>query len=501
MKGKESKSYFNILFFLSPLILNLSYAPISLFFIAYFSFIPFFYYLEKLNSKKAFFYGFLYGLIFWIGHLWWLYFLKPPITQTTKILLYFGIIVLFFYLALYFAVFFYLTKITSLFFAPIILPILEFIRTKSEIGFPWGLIGYTQTKNPIFLNWASIFGIYGVSALVILLNLLIYKIIFHSNKKRFIILLIILIFSSIGYYLIRIKTLPDFFKVALLQPNVSPEEKGTKEEQIRLLNQLIRMTKIAAERRPHLIIYPETASLIDITFDSPYKEFLKAVSDTYHCYLLIGTPRYEKDEKGFRYYNACVLFAPQKGIVGEYRKIHLVPFSERIPYYEKIKIFKLIETEDMGNYSSGEEYTVFKTDKTSFSCAICFESIFPDLIRKFVKRGAEVIINITNDGWFGKTFGPYQHYELAIVRAVENGVSLVRCANNGVSLICDPFGKIYKKSKLFKEEIIFANVKAPLKNTLYRQFGDWFVLFSAIIFGLYFLIKTFLYFLSFSKRK
>ncbi|MCX7837805.1 MAG: hypothetical protein N2323_07685, partial [candidate division WOR-3 bacterium] len=226
-----------------------------------------------------------------LGHLWWLYFLKPQIASTTKILLFIGIVVLFFYFAFYFALFSYLTKITSLYLAPFILPILEFIRTKGEIGFPWGLIGYTQTNNLIFLNTASLFGIYGVSFLVIFINLLIYKIIFSNNKKPFILLIIGVIFLTTLHYFFRLKELPDYFKVALLQPNVSPEEKGTKEEQIRLLNQLISMTKKASNERPYLIIYPETASLIDITIDSPYKEFLKMVADTYNCYLFIGTPR------------------------------------------------------------------------------------------------------------------------------------------------------------------------------------------------------------------
>ncbi|MDW8114636.1 MAG: apolipoprotein N-acyltransferase [candidate division WOR-3 bacterium] len=501
MKVKESKFFANkLLFFLSPLILNLGYAPISFFFVAYFSFLPLFYYIEKLNPKKIFIYGFIYGLLFSIGHLWWLYFLKPQIASSTKILLFIGIVILFFYLALYFALFSYLTKITSLYFAPFILPILEFIKTKSEIGFPWGLIGYTQTNNLIFLNIASIFGIYGVSALVILINLLIYKIIFSNNKKLFILLTMVIIFLTVFHYFYRVKDLPDHFKIALLQPNVSPEEKGTKEEQARLLNQLLLMTKEAAKRNPYLIIYPETASLIDITVDSPYKEFLKSIADTYNCYLFIGTPRYEESEKGFHYYNGAVLFAPQKGIVKEYRKIHLVPFSERIPYYEKIKILRLIETEDMGNYSQGEEYTIFQTDKISFSCAICFEVIFPDLMRKFVKRGSKMIVNITNDGWFGKTFGPYQHYELAIARTVENGVPLVRCANNGISFFCDPFGRVYQKSKLFKEEIIFGNVKIPLENTIYRQFGDWFIYFSLFIILYYFIIKILYPLFSFKKK-
>lgn len=501
LKEKESKFSVNkLVFFISPLILNLGYAPIGFFFVSYFSFIPLFYYIERLSPKKTFIYGFIYGFLFSISHLWWLYFLKPQIASSTRILLFIGVIILFFYLALYFALFSYLTKITSLYFAPFILPILEFIRTKSEIGFPWGLVGYTQTNNLVFLNTASIWGIYGVSALVVFINFTIYKLLFVNNKRPFVLLIIIITGLSTFYYFSRVKILPDYFKTVLLQPNVSPEEKGTKEEQIKLLTQLLSMTKKSVKEKPHLIIYPETASLIDITVDSPYKEFLKSVADTYNCYLFIGTPRYENDEKGFRYYNGAVLFAPKKGIVGEYRKIHLVPFSERIPYYEKIKIFKLIETVDMGNYSKGEDYTVFQTDKTSFSCAICFESIFPDLIREFVRRGAKMIVNITNDGWFGKTFGPYQHYELAIARAVENGVPLIRCANNGISLFCDPFGRIYQKSNLFKEEIIFGNVKMFLKNTIYRQFGDWFIYFSILVVLFYFIIKILYPLFSFKKR-
>ncbi|MEO0124788.1 MAG: apolipoprotein N-acyltransferase, partial [candidate division WOR-3 bacterium] len=122
--------------------------------------------------------------------------------------------------------------------------------------------------------------------------------------------------------------------------------------------------------------------------------------------------------------------------------------------------------------------TIFQTPFGKFSCLICFESIFPDLTREFALRGADILVNITNDGWFGKTLGPYQHCELALMRSLELGKPLLRSANNGISLICDPYGRVVRKTKLFTKEILFGLLPKPLPPTVYQKFGDWFILLS-----------------------
>jgi apolipoprotein N-acyltransferase len=474
-----------VLFFLSPVALNLAFSPFPFRFFAYFSLVPLFYLIERSSLKKALFYSFLFFFLFALFHLWWLYFLVVPVLEKTRFLLYLGVFVLFLYFGLYGLVFGLGVKKFGLFIAPLLWAVLEFIRTKSEIGFPWGLLGYTQTPYLPLIQFASITGVYGLSAFVVFLNLIIYQLLF-TGKKRWAISLILAFLIPLSYGLLRLRRAEDNFKVAIIQPNVSPNEKGdrsTIEENIR---SLLHLTQEALKENPFLLIYPETASLFDLTKDNWLRdEFLK-ISQTHRVYILIGTPIYE--EKA--YFNGAVLIDPENGITGIYKKIHPVPFSERIPYIDKFPIFKPFATADMGNFTPGKEFTVFSLSRAKASCLICFESIFPDLTREFVTRGADLLVNITNDGWFGKTPGPYQHCELAVMRSVELGKPLLRSANNGISLITDPYGRVIKRTELFRQDILFGFAPKPLPSTLYQRFGDLFAFFSFTIIIIYGLVKS-----------
>ncbi|MCX7785038.1 MAG: apolipoprotein N-acyltransferase [candidate division WOR-3 bacterium] len=500
----------------SALILNFAFAPFGVRFLAYFTLIPLLLLIYRYPYKKVFWYALIFGFAFAFFHLWWLYFLIVPVEPMTKILLYLGVTILFGYLGLYTAIFAVTTKFLGLLFAPLVWVILEFIRTKSEIGFPWGFLGYTQTSYIPIVQIASIFGVYGLSAWVIWINLIIFWILQRKHKLTYFVLLIISFIIPISYGLVRINTpkLKPQIKVAVIQPNVSPNEKGDYESRQRLLKELIDLVKQASVQKPDLIILPETATLVDITRNEELRNKLQTIVDSNKVYLFTGTPLYEPTSPV--YYNGAVLFEPNKTdsiiciVPGDsllkirapyftkiYRKIHLVPFSERIPYVDRIKFLRKIETGDMGDCTPGKEYTIFQITNSKsqspnrFGCLICFESIFPDLTREFTKRGAEMLINITNDGWFGKTPGPHQHCELAILRSVENGVPLVRCANNGISLITDPFARIVDKTKLFIQDILVADITSALKSTFYRKYGDIFIyialiiLFPAIILNLF----------------
>jgi apolipoprotein N-acyltransferase len=427
-----------------------------------------------------------------------------PVEPTTKILLYVGVTILFLYLGLYTAVFSIITKYLGLTFAPLVWAVLEFIRTKSEIGFPWGFLGYTQTSYTSVVQIASIVGVYGLSAWVIWINLLIFWIFQKKHKLTYLLILLLSFILPIGYGLIRVNTssLQTPLKVALVQPNVGPNEKGDLKSRVRLTDELIGLINKATEQKPDLVILPETATLVDITRSEELGTKLQAIADSNNVYLFTGTPLYAPG--GSIYYNGAVLFEPHLRIIDSmvfsdtskykakpvfnkiYRKIHLVPFSERIPYADKVSLFRKIETGDMGDCTPGKEYTIFKIQRETgkiqnFGCLICFESILPDLTRGFTKRGADMLVNITNDGWFGKTPGPYQHSELAIMRSVENGVPLVRCANNGISLIADPYARVKNRTKLFTQTVVIDLVSAPLSSTFYRLFGDVFIYIAIAI--------------------
>lgn len=500
---------------IASFVLSFAFAPFGVRFLSYFTLIPLLLLIYRYPYKKVFWYGLIFGFTFALFHLWWLYFLIVPVEPMTKILLYLGVTILFIYLGLYTVVFSITTKFLGLGLAPLVWAILEFIRTKSEIGFPWGFLGYTQTSYIPIVQMTSGIGIYGLSAWVVWINLVIFWILQKKHKLTYLVLLLISFILPISYGLIRINTtkLKSELRVAIVQPNVAPNEKGDNESRQRLINELVNLISQASMQKPDLIILPETATLVDITRDEQLRNKLQTIVDSNQVYLFTGTPLYEPTSP--IYYNGAVLFDPQKAdstifiVPGDsllkipapffsqiYRKIHLVPFSERIPYVDKIKWLRKIETGDMGDCTPGKDYTVFqiKTAQSkilNFAGLICFESIFPDLTREFTTRNADMLINITNDGWFGKTPGPYQHCELAILRSVENGVPLVRCANNGISLVTDPFARITHKSKLFVQDIIFADVKNALKSTFYRRHGDIFIYFALIVLSLAIIIKPF----------
>lgn len=485
-----------ILLIISALALSFAFAPFGARFLAYFAFVPLLLTISKYPYKKVFWYAFIFGSVFALFHLWWLYFLIVPVELTTKILLILGVTVLFAYLGLYTAVFAVITKYLGIAFAPLIWAIFEFIRTKSEIGFPWGLIGYTQTPYIPIVQLASIFGVYGLSAWVLWINLVLYWIIVKKNKLTYLIILLISFILPLSYGLIRIKTTPaTALKVAIVQPNVSPFEKGDYESRSRLINQFISLTKQAISAKPDLIVFPETATIVDITRNQLLQDTIQAIIDSAQTYLFTGTPLFEPNQP--IYYNGAVLFEPNyQGFRSVYRKIHLVPFSEKIPYADKIALFRKIETNDMGNCTPGKEYTVFSLTSADgktkrFSCLICFESIFPDLTREFTKRGADLLINVTNDGWFGKTPGPYQHCELAILRSVENGVPLIRCANNGISLIADVYAQTKYRTKLFTETIVFGTITESLSPTFYRKYGDILIYLSIVLIFVALIIRPF----------
>jgi len=508
--------------------LSFAFAPFGARFLAYFTLIPLLLAIHRYPYKKVFLYGLLFGGAFALFHLWWLYFLIVPVEPTTKILLYVGVTILFLYLGLYTAVFSIITKYLGLTFAPLVWAVLEFIRTKSEIGFPWGFLGYTQTSYTSVVQIASIVGVYGLSAWVIWINLLIFWIFQKKHKLTYLLILLLSFILPIGYGLIRVNTssLQTPLKVALVQPNVGPNEKGDLKSRVRLTDELIGLINKATEQKPDLVILPETATLVDITRSEELGTKLQAIADSNNVYLFTGTPLYAPG--GSIYYNGAVLFEPHLLAVDSasvatsakeanafsdvrpiiiidsivfsdtskykakpvfnkiYRKIHLVPFSERIPYADKVSLFRKIETGDMGDCTPGKEYTIFKIQRETgkiqnFGCLICFESILPDLTRGFTKRGADMLVNITNDGWFGKTPGPYQHCEFAIMRSVENGVPLVRCANNGISLIADPYARVKNRTKLFTQTVVIDLVSAPLSSTFYRLFGDVFIYIAIAI--------------------
>jgi apolipoprotein N-acyltransferase len=170
-------------------------------------------------------------------------------------------------------------------------------------------------------------------------------------------------------------------------------------------------------------------------------------------------------------HNSAYLASPAGIILGRYDKIHLVPFGEYVPLADLLSLGSFGE---VGDFRPGKEYSLFSLPQGKFGIIICFEIIFPDLCRRFVNRGANFLVTITNDAWFGRTSAPYQHFSIATFRAVENRVFIARAANTGITGIIDPKGKIMKQGGIFKEEAMNGMIRLSSRKTFYTLYGDIF---------------------------
>jgi apolipoprotein N-acyltransferase len=454
--------------------MSLSFHPLRLHFLAWVGLIPLFFATEGMSAWRIFKAGTFFGFLFAWFVLFWIIFLQ--IGANIKILIVFGLILLFLYMGLYFGVALLITERTSLWFLPLVITGLEFIRGIGELRFPWLSLGYSQARYPLFIQQASIYGVYGVSFWIVLLNVSIYE---ALRRKRLVdIFVAILIFTlPLIYGVTRMgKTRGQMVTVGIVQPNIDPNLKFSPELRFETFERLMQLsvrcatTAAAQEQNPaDLIIWPETATPVFLRSPGKYQDLVRHLVDRLNIPIFTGTAIYEPATHDI--FNGAVLIEPNTGIEQEYRKIYLVPFGEHIPFDRQFAFIRRIDFGE-GDYTPGTTYTIFHTKKFRFACLICFESIFPELSRRCVNDGAEVLVNITNDGWFGKISGPQQHNDMAILRSVENGVVLLRSANTGISMIVDQYGRVLIEKPLFEEDIIVANIPITPISTIYRKTGD-----------------------------
>ena len=217
---------------------------------------------------------------------------------------------------------------------------------------------------------------------------------------------------------------------------------------------------------------PETASPFSLSRDDRIKMFFQDLATEKRASIVTGTLDYERKEGKFVHYNAAIV-VDSSGIKGTYRKVFLLPFVERLPFDDVIPKLRDVNL-GQGQFTPGSDFPVFKVNDLNFSVYICYEAIFPQLVRKFVNGGAELLVNVTEDGWFGKTSGPYQHAQMAAFQSIIFRRAVVRSANTGVSFISDPYGRIVKKTQIFTENCIVCKVPLLECKTVYARIGNVF---------------------------
>jgi apolipoprotein N-acyltransferase len=262
--------------------------------------------------------------------------------------------------------------------------------------------------------------------------------------------------------------------VAVAQPNVDLALKWDKSFTDSTFSLINRLCEAAMPVEPVLIVFPETAAPIYIRHDKKHSGTMGRIALDNKTQVYIGflDGRHEGPNKTLRVFNSSGVFDfRQPNAFAQYDKTHLLPFGEAFPYAWK---FDFLSNVDFGqaNFRPGPDRQPLPTDAGAIGPMICFESIFPYLARNFVRDGAEVLVNITNDGWFGRSAGPEQHNAMAIVRAVENKRYLLRSANTGVSMVVDPMGRVVTSLDLHEDGVIIARIQPLQERTPFTRWGN-----------------------------
>ena len=348
----------------------------------------------------------------------------------------------------------------------------EYLLSLGELGFPWLLLGHSQAALPHFIQYATWTGVFGVSCWVVGLNALFYLALVERR--------VFLAGLALGYLLpwlhaqnaLATPVPAEGLRIGLIQPNITYADKWGPNGLERSFSALAALSRQAAKRDPELLVWPETALPCDPVRRAGCRSRVQALVEELDIPLLTGAPHAN--------YNAAFFVQPGAVTLPSYAKMHLVPFGERTPYRDAIPLLRDIDwsrlTGDLGpaEFARGTEHAVFAHPRHPFAVLICFESIFPDLVRQHVAAGARVLVNITNDSWFGRSAGPYQHALINAMRAVENRTAIARVATSGISLFIDPFGRTYEATDLFTPAVAVATVPVGQPATFYTRHGDFF---------------------------
>lgn len=481
---------------LSGVLYSSAFPPFEVSILAWFSLVPLLFVVKKSDSRESFWFSYLAGIVCWSCILYWLHNVTVP-----------GTIVLILLMSIVWALFGLMASIIfkysiNLFLLAFLWIVLEYIRSHLFTGFPWALLGYSQYKNINLIQIADLTGAYGVSFLIVIFNAAFYAFLSRSKRRisyMMVALLFVIVATSYGIY--RLSHFSSWGKprISVIQGNIPQEAKWDERFSEEILDKYTALTREAAKDAPDLIIWPETSYPYLVEEEATYAQEVRNLSTELTLPILAGIVY----RRGDVFYNSAVLFEDKKETFEVYDKLHLVPFGEYVPFERYITTFRKYIDKPIGNFDKGRKYTLFplRTLRIStnsraeimrdlsfykFGVLICFEDIFPYLSRNFVQDGAQFLVNITNDAWFGPTAAPRQHLQASVFRAVENRVPVIRAANTGISCFIDPNGRVIEKLEKGGKDIFVSGFSTSTVNVVssrsyYTVYGDVFIYFCTFM--------------------
>ncbi|MFQ6102844.1 MAG: apolipoprotein N-acyltransferase [Candidatus Glassbacteria bacterium] len=470
---------------LSGLLLTLSFPPFNLLLPPFFAVVFLLLFLERTESTREVIAGALIlGLVHYVSLLYWI-----VIFSWIGFFLLMGYLT--FYPILWCLVHHYMWKRSrslSLFIMPFSWVCFEYYRGIGELGFTWGQLAYSLTGFPILLQFADTTGPYGVSFWIAAVNVLIYLAYRATGSARRLLYLSMVVVSfacAVAYGLAKYSTFEadGHINIAMVQPGLDQDVKWNPAFQDSTIMILSDLSREVTDEETDLVIWPETAVPTYLKHDLLTMTLISDLARELHSSIILGAPHYEVQEGEYRSFNIALYYDAEGMMSREvYKKIHLVPFGEKTPWEDRVEFLRNVDLGG-GHFTSGTDFTIFRIDSVEIGTLICFESIFPELSRSWRKKGADLLVNITNDAWFKRTSAPYQHASAIVLRAIENRVSIARAANTGVTLTVDPLGRIGKFTRIFVRTTLSDRLPVSLREkTIYTELGDFITIPCWIVF-------------------
>jgi apolipoprotein N-acyltransferase len=442
------------------------------------------------SPRVAFGWGWLFGTVFFTVLLRWLNFTFRVYSAIPWPLTWVPTVALAAYCALYLALFAAAVSWVgrrrsmgwALAVAPFLWVVAEWLRGHVLGGFPWGSLGYSQYLRLPVIQIAELGGVYAVSFVLVAANAALAAcLVLPWRRATGAVVLgggLIGVTLLFGTSRLAEAPRPAEATIGIMQPAIEQPLKWEPRHTATTLAIYMALTRRAGAERPDLLVWPETAAPTRLEEDPVLLGALRDLAGAYGMPILVGSIDLEGTTPE-RMYNTAFLVT-EAGITGRYDKMHLVPFGEYLPF-SSVMGFVKGWAEFVSEMDSGTRPVVFPGPPAPFGIVICYEGIFPDLFRAFVRGGARLMVNMTNDAWFGRTSGPFQHLAMYPFRAVEHRVAVVRAANTGVSAFIAPTGQIARHMGLFARGNMIDRVPLRVGQTLYARLGDWLVWLAMVV--------------------
>ncbi|MGD9875812.1 apolipoprotein N-acyltransferase [Desulfococcus sp.] len=490
------------------LLLTAAYPDVDLDWIAWAALVPLLTALKGASVRTAFRRGMVTGMVHYLTLIYWLvhtmrtygglpwYLAVPPLFLLSA------------YLSLYIGVFAAaLARIPgvapAMAAAPMLWTGLEYLRASLLSGFPWELLGYSQYRHLHLIQISDISGVYGVSFLVVMGNAVLFLSFAALTRRpwqgrpirgRHVLSGLAAVLTAVvgvwGYGVFRLQATGQAvaaaptLRAAVVQGNIDQMIKWDPAFQEQTVEKYLILSR-SITPKADLVVWPETAVPFYFLNEPKLTErVVRGVRES-GAYYVIGSPAFEQINGDIAYYNSAYLISPDGRPTGRYDKVHLVPFGEYVPLRQWLPfVRKLVahvgdfKTGEMGKTlvveGAGRLFPAADRSDIRIGILICYEIIFSDLARAAAKNDAGILVNVTNDAWYGRSSAPYQHFSMAVFRAVENRRALIRSANTGISGFVDPTGRIGGMTPLFVDAVLAQNLPVLSEKTVYTRTGDWF---------------------------